>query len=117
MCESGDDVSLGPPVRAALPALKQAVSASGDASVINISSIYGQVAPVAGLYDRREQQSPFHYGPAKAGLEQLTRELLLELAALALRTVRALGAVEQGLEGVAAGAAHVLVDRHGCRAG
>jgi NAD(P)-dependent dehydrogenase (short-subunit alcohol dehydrogenase family) len=66
-------------VRAALPALKQAVSASGDASVINISSIYGQVAPVAGLYDRREQQSPFHYGPAKAGLEQLTRHLAAEL--------------------------------------
>ena len=66
-------------VRAALPALKQAVSASGDASVVNISSIYGQVAPVAGLYDAREQQSPFHYGPAKAGLEQLTRHLAAEL--------------------------------------
>ncbi|HKU65742.1 MAG TPA: SDR family oxidoreductase [Rhizomicrobium sp.] len=66
-------------VRAALPALKYAVSASGDASVINISSIYGQVAPVAGLYDKREQQSPFHYGPAKAGLEQLTRHLAAEL--------------------------------------
>ncbi len=66
-------------VRAALPALKQAVSAGGDASVINISSMYGQVAPVAGLYDKREQQSPFHYGPAKAGLEQLTRHLAAEL--------------------------------------
>ncbi len=66
-------------VRAALPALKAAASASGDASVINISSIYGQVAPVAGLYDKREQQSPFHYGPAKAGLEQLTRHLAAEL--------------------------------------
>jgi len=66
-------------VRAALPALKQAVSAGGDASVINISSIYGQVAPVARVYDKSEQQSPFHYGPAKAGLEQLTRHLAAEL--------------------------------------
>lgn len=66
-------------VRAALPALKQAVSASGDASVINISSMYGQVAPVAKLYGKGEQQSPFHYGPAKAGLEQLTRHLAAEL--------------------------------------
>jgi NAD(P)-dependent dehydrogenase (short-subunit alcohol dehydrogenase family) len=66
-------------VRAALPALRQAVAASGDASVINISSIYGQVAPVASLYDQRAQQSPFHYGPAKAGLEQLTRHLAAEL--------------------------------------
>ena len=66
-------------VRAALPALRQAVALSGDASVINISSMYGRVAPDAGLYDTREQQSPFHYGPAKAGLEQLTRHLAAEL--------------------------------------
>ncbi|MEO8300530.1 MAG: SDR family oxidoreductase [Rhizomicrobium sp.] len=72
-------------VRAALPALRGAVSASGEASVVNISSIYGQVAPVAGLYDKREQQSPFHYGPAKAGLEQLTRHLAAELGGEKIR--------------------------------
>jgi NAD(P)-dependent dehydrogenase (short-subunit alcohol dehydrogenase family) len=66
-------------VRAALPALKAAVLAGGDASVVNISSIYGQVAPDGRLYDSRAQQSPFHYGPAKAGLEQLTRHLAAEL--------------------------------------
>ena len=66
-------------VRASLPALRAAVAASGDASVINVSSIYGRVAPDGRLYDRREQQSPFHYGPAKAGLEQLTRHLAAEL--------------------------------------
>jgi NAD(P)-dependent dehydrogenase (short-subunit alcohol dehydrogenase family) len=60
-------------VRAALPALQQAVSASGDASVINVSSMYGRVSPDARLYDTPGQQSPFQYGPAKAGLEQLTR--------------------------------------------
>jgi len=66
-------------VRASLPALKAAVAASGDASVINVSSMYGRVAPDGRLYERREQQSPFHYGPAKAGLEQLTRHLAAEL--------------------------------------
>jgi NAD(P)-dependent dehydrogenase (short-subunit alcohol dehydrogenase family) len=66
-------------VRAALPALRAAVSAGGDASVINVSSMYGRVAPDSRLYDRREQQSPFHYGAAKAGLEQLTRHLAAEL--------------------------------------
>ena len=66
-------------VRASLPALKAAAAAHGDASVINVSSVYGQVAPDGRLYDRREQQSPFHYGPAKAGLEQLTRHLAAEL--------------------------------------
>ena len=66
-------------VRASLPALRAAVAASDDASVINVSSMYGRVAPDGRLYDRREQQSPFHYGPAKAGLEQLTRHLAAEL--------------------------------------
>jgi NAD(P)-dependent dehydrogenase (short-subunit alcohol dehydrogenase family) len=66
-------------VRAALPALERAVEAHADASVVNVSSMYAQVAPDARLYDERAQQSPFHYGPAKAGLEQLTRHLAAEL--------------------------------------
>jgi len=66
-------------VRAALPALRQAVAMAGEASVINVSSMYGAVSPDARLYDKPEQQSPFHYGPAKAGLEQLTRHLAAEL--------------------------------------
>jgi NAD(P)-dependent dehydrogenase (short-subunit alcohol dehydrogenase family) len=72
-------------VRAALSAFKLAVAACGDASVINISSMYGRVAPDGRLYDRREQQSPFHYGPAKAGLEQLTRHLAAELGPQKIR--------------------------------
>jgi NAD(P)-dependent dehydrogenase (short-subunit alcohol dehydrogenase family) len=97
-------------VRAALPALRAAVAASGDASIVNISSIYGQVSPDAGLYDAREQQSPFHYGPAKAGLEQLTRHLAAELGPQKIR-VNALvpgpfpqrGKMPPGLEGRLAG--------------
>jgi NAD(P)-dependent dehydrogenase (short-subunit alcohol dehydrogenase family) len=65
--------------RAALPALRAAVAASGDASIVNIASIYGQVSPDGRLYDERSQQSPFHYGPAKAGLIQLSRHLAAEL--------------------------------------
>ena len=68
-----------------LPALKAAVAAGGDASVINVSSMYGRVAPDGRLYDRREQQSPFHYGPAKAGLMQLTRHLAAELGPQKIR--------------------------------
>ena len=66
-------------VRAALPALRAAASASGEASVINIASMYGLVAPDARLYDEPGRQSPFHYGPAKAALLQLTRHLAAEL--------------------------------------
>lgn len=72
-------------VRASLPALKAAVAAGGDASVINVSSMYGRVSPDGRLYDRREQQSPFHYGPAKAALEQLTRHLAAELGTEGIR--------------------------------
>ena len=72
-------------VRAALPALKTAAAASGDASVINIASMYGQVSPDARLYDDPGAQSPFHYGPAKAGLLQLTRHLAAELGPQAIR--------------------------------
>ena len=72
-------------VRAALPALKAAVAADGDASVVNIASIYAQVAPDGRLYDDRAGQSPFHYGPAKAGLLQLTRHLAAELGAEKIR--------------------------------
>jgi NAD(P)-dependent dehydrogenase (short-subunit alcohol dehydrogenase family) len=66
-------------VRAALPALKAASGAAGDASVINVASMYGAVSPDARLYDSPEGQSPFHYGPAKAGLIQLSRHLAAEL--------------------------------------
>lgn len=71
--------------RAALPALKQAVAASGDASIINIASMYATVAPDGRLYAERGQQSPFHYGPAKAGLLQLTRHLAAEFGPHGIR--------------------------------
>ena len=72
-------------VRASLPALKQGVAAGGDASVINIASMYGAVSPDARLYDTPDGQSPFHYGPAKAGLVQLSRHLAAELGPLKIR--------------------------------
>jgi NAD(P)-dependent dehydrogenase (short-subunit alcohol dehydrogenase family) len=52
---------------------------AGEASVINIASVYAAVSPDARLYDTQEGQSPFHYGPAKAGLLQLSRHLAAEL--------------------------------------
>jgi len=72
-------------VRAALPALRAAAKASGDARVVNIASMYGVVAPDKRLYAKPEQASPFHYGPAKAALLQLTRHLAAELAGEGIR--------------------------------
>ncbi len=72
-------------VRAALPALRAGVAAAGEASVINVASMYGAVSPDKRIYSRPEQASPFHYGPAKAALLQLTRHLAAELGAERIR--------------------------------
>lgn len=66
--------------RAALPALEKAVADVGHASVINISTMYGQVAPDPGLYGASGLNSPPFYGAAKAGVTQLTRYLATHLA-------------------------------------
>ena len=72
-------------VRAALPALRRAVDEAGDASVVNIASMYGVVSPDRRIYTKPEQASPFHYGPAKAALLQLTRHLAAELGPSGIR--------------------------------
>lgn len=71
--------------RAALPAMKRAVAAAGEARIVNIASMYASVAPDKRIYAKPEQASPFHYGPAKAALLQLTRHLAAELAAEKIR--------------------------------
>jgi len=72
-------------VRAARPALTAAAKARGEASIVNIASMYGVVAPDARLYSQPGQASPFHYGPAKAALIQLTRHLAAELGGERIR--------------------------------
>ena len=64
--------------RAALPALRNAVLAAGEARIVNIASMYASVSPDKRVYAKPEQASPFHYGPAKAALVQLTRHLAAE---------------------------------------
>lgn len=49
-------------------------------SVINISSIYGLVAPNLNLYDNPNSESFPHYGVSKAALIHLTKELAVRLA-------------------------------------
>jgi NAD(P)-dependent dehydrogenase (short-subunit alcohol dehydrogenase family) len=66
-------------VRAARPALHAAALDAGEASIVNIASMYAAVAPDARIYAKPEQASPSHYGPAKAALLQLTRHLAAEL--------------------------------------
>lgn len=49
-------------------------------AVVNIGSMYGQVAPNPTLYDGSLDRSPIQYGVSKAGLHHLTRELAVRLA-------------------------------------
>jgi len=58
---------------AALPGLRQSKSETGDASVINIASMYGVVSPDLRVYDSAEGSNPPFYGATKAALIQWTR--------------------------------------------
>ncbi len=72
-------------VRAARSLLVRAVRDAGDASVINIATMYAQAGPDPKLYSEPGQMSPPHYGAAKAGLVQLTRHLAAELGREGIR--------------------------------
>ena len=72
-------------VRAARSALTEAARETGDASVINVATMYAAVSPDPKLYNEPGQMSPPHYGAAKAGLVQLTRHLAAELGGAGIR--------------------------------
>lgn len=64
-------------IRELMPLLREA---RGDASIVNVSSIYGSLAPDPGLYLDTEMGNPAGYGASKAGLEQLSKWLAAVLA-------------------------------------
>jgi len=57
----------------------------GGASVINIASMYGVVSPDFAIYSGTTKPNPPYYGPAKAGLLQMTRYLACELGPRRIR--------------------------------
>jgi NAD(P)-dependent dehydrogenase (short-subunit alcohol dehydrogenase family) len=52
----------------ALPALRRAACSAGEASVINVGSMYGLVSPDARIYDNAAGTNPPFYGAAKAAM-------------------------------------------------
>jgi NAD(P)-dependent dehydrogenase (short-subunit alcohol dehydrogenase family) len=73
-------------LQAATPLLQEAGSRrQGSASVINIASMYGSVSPDPSIYGTSGANSPPYYGPAKAGLIQLTRYAACHLATQGIR--------------------------------
>lgn len=69
----------------AMAALETAVAATGQASVINVASIWAHVSPPMYLYEAGDIISPPQYSAAKGGLLQLTRYLACELAPRGIR--------------------------------
>lgn len=72
-------------LRNALPALRRAVQASGDASVVNVASMYGLVSPDFVIYDAASSTNPPFYGAAKAALLQWTRYAACEFGGEGIR--------------------------------
>ena len=72
-------------VRGLTPALKRGVSVNGDASVVNIASMYGHSSPDPAIYGTSGQNSPPFYGAVKGALLQYTRYAAVHLAADRIR--------------------------------
>lgn len=72
-------------LRAAMSGLRLAVEQCGDASVVNIASMYGMVSPDPRIYSAPAACNPPFYGAAKAALLQWTRYAACELGPEGIR--------------------------------
>lgn len=72
-------------LQASLPRLREAVQQDGDASVINIASMYGMVSPDSRLYGSPSSTNPPFYGAAKAALIQWSRYAACEFGKEGIR--------------------------------
>ena len=72
-------------VKALLPNLRRGVQSSGDASIINLASMYALVSPDQRLYDAPSGVNPPFYGAAKAALLHWTRYAACEFGKEGIR--------------------------------
>ena len=71
--------------RETLPYLRSAAKRRGSASVINIASMYGMVAPDLEIYTSKGVANPPYYGAAKAALIQWTKYIAAEFGIEGIR--------------------------------
>jgi NAD(P)-dependent dehydrogenase (short-subunit alcohol dehydrogenase family) len=82
------DMAVGSAARcltAALPLLRAAVREDGQASVINIGSMYGHISPDHRIYDSPADVCSAAYGVAKAALSQFSRYAAVRFGAEGIR--------------------------------
>lgn len=72
-------------LKAMLPNLRLAVQQFGDASVINLASMYASVSPDQRIYESASKVNPPFYGAAKAALLQWTRYAACEFGKEGIR--------------------------------
>jgi len=69
----------------ALPSLRSAIRDCGNASVVNMGSMYGLVSPDQRVYESKQVANPPFYGAAKAALLQWTRYAACEFGSEGIR--------------------------------
>lgn len=72
-------------VSSLLPNLRVGVASNGDASVINLASMYATVSPDQRIYDSKAGANPPFYGAAKAALLHWTRYAACEFGREGIR--------------------------------
>jgi len=72
-------------VKHLLPLMELAAAEDGDASIVNIGTMYGMVSPYPEVYGDSGFNNPIQYGATKAGLMQMTRYLACHLGSKGVR--------------------------------
>lgn len=72
-------------LKQAIPKLREAAALTGNASVVNIASMYGVVCPDQRIYRDKDHANPPFYGAVKAGLIHWTRYAACEYGPYGVR--------------------------------